>query len=93
MEISHVIEIFHFHHGKMPSQVVNKNAHLPDEADIAFQRLWWIFTKCRKIPLCCIPKPHGSGWICPHSFQRPITQKVLNLKKSAKNTYSTENFC
>jgi hypothetical protein len=39
------------------------------------------------------PKPHGSGWICPHSFQRPITQKVLKLKKLAKNTYSTENFC
>jgi hypothetical protein len=44
---------------------------------------------------CCSinPKPHGSGWICPHSFQRPITQKVLKLKKSAKNTYSTENLC
>jgi hypothetical protein len=47
MEISHVIEIFHFHHARMPSQVVNENVHLPDEADIAFQRLWWIFTKCR----------------------------------------------
>ncbi len=39
------------------------------------------------------PKPHGSGRICPHFFQRPITQKVLKCKKSAKNTYSTENVC
>jgi hypothetical protein len=39
------------------------------------------------------PKPHGSGPICPHFFQRPITQKVLKCKKSATNTYSTENVC
>ncbi len=30
------------------------------------------------------PKPHGSGRICPHLFQRPITQKVLKCKKSVK---------
>ncbi len=30
------------------------------------------------------PKPHGSGPICPHCFQRPITQKVLKFKKSVK---------
>ncbi len=39
------------------------------------------------------PKPHGSGPICPHFFQRPIIQIVLKCKKSAKNTYSTENVC
>jgi hypothetical protein len=38
------------------------------------------------------PKPHGSGPICPHFFQRPITQN-LKCRKSAKNTYSTENIC
>ncbi len=27
-----------------------------------------------------IPKPHGRGLICPRSFQRPITQKVLSAK-------------
>jgi hypothetical protein len=30
------------------------------------------------------PKPHRSGPICPHYFQRPITQKVLKCKKIGK---------
>jgi hypothetical protein len=46
-----------------------------------------------KIDFLFNPKPHGSGPICPHFFQRPIIQKVLKCKKSAKNTYSTENVC
>jgi hypothetical protein len=36
--------------------------------------------------LCMIfnPKPHGSGRICPHFFQKPITQEVLKWKKLQK---------
>jgi hypothetical protein len=30
------------------------------------------------------PKPHGSGPICPHFFQRPISQKGLKQKKFQK---------
>ncbi len=30
------------------------------------------------------PKPHGRGRICPHPFQRPITQKVLSAKNRPK---------
>jgi hypothetical protein len=30
------------------------------------------------------PKPHGRGRICPHPFQRPITQKVLSAKNRQK---------
>ncbi len=26
------------------------------------------------------PNPHGYGQICPHYFQRPITQKSLSAK-------------
>ncbi len=31
------------------------------------------------------PKPHGSGRICPHYFQRPITQKGLKQKNPQKS--------
>jgi hypothetical protein len=31
------------------------------------------------------PKPHGSGQICPHVFQRPITQKGLKQKNRQKS--------
>jgi hypothetical protein len=31
------------------------------------------------------PKPHGSGRICPHYFQRPITQKGLKQKNRQKS--------
>jgi hypothetical protein len=51
------------------------------------------FVEYDSYPLMINPEPNGSGPICPHFFQRPITQKVLKLKKSAKNTYSTENVC
>ncbi len=37
--------------------------------------------------------PNGHGKIYPHFFLRPITQKVLKCKKSAKNIYSMEIFC
>jgi hypothetical protein len=47
----------------------------------------------RSVPVDVNPKPHCSGPICPHYFERPLTQKVLKCKKSAKNTYSTEKFC
>jgi hypothetical protein len=30
------------------------------------------------------PKPHGSGPICPHFFQRPISQKGLKQKNPQK---------
>ncbi len=30
------------------------------------------------------PKPHGSGPICPHFFQRPISQKGLKQKNRQK---------
>jgi hypothetical protein len=31
------------------------------------------------------PKPHGSGRICPHYFQRRITQKGLKQKNRQKS--------
>jgi hypothetical protein len=34
--------------------------------------------------LCFNPKPHGRGRICPHFFQRPITQKSLSAKNQRK---------
>ncbi len=50
-----------------------------------------VFKKCdpymvAQVRIRVNPKPHGSGPIYPHYFQRPITQKVLKCKKSAKNT-------
>ncbi len=40
------------------------------------------------IGLCILkqinPNPHGHGRICPHCFQRPITQKVLKYKNLQK---------
>jgi hypothetical protein len=32
------------------------------------------------------PNPHGSGQICPHYFQRPISQKGLKQKNRQKLT-------
>ncbi len=37
------------------------------------------------------PNPHGRGWISPHHFWRPVTQKALSAKTSTKINYSTEN--
>ncbi len=71
--------------------------------DTWFKNEIWPFTsyslntgsdRYKKYHLWLNPNPHGRGWICPHYFQRSITQKGLNpLRPSGESCYDcAENF-